>query len=399
MNLNTRSPKTGRIKVALLVAALCIIVPILLYTHHLVGELQRKQRETAALYARSLEYIANADPSSGADYTFIFTEIIGAIDFPVILSNGADTEISTTRNITLDSTFSPAKQQTVLFEMMHAMDAENHPILVTYQDTLVLQKVHYGESPLITRLRWLPFIELAIAALFILVGYIGFSYIKRSEQSNIWVGMARETAHQLGTPLSSMMGWIELLKHQGEGSPKILETVSEFEHDARRLTKVAERFSKIGSKPDLKEEDIAELIRRTVKYFEKRLPHMGKTVDITIAAGEGLTARVNSELFEWVLENLVKNALDAMEEGKGSIRFAMSKDGGRTVIDVTDTGKGIDPRYHKDIFRPGFSTKKRGWGLGLSLSKRIVETYHNGKLSVLKSAPGAGTTFRIILRS
>ena len=175
--------------------------------------------------------------------------------------------------------------------------------------------------------------------------------------------------------------------------------MGEFEHDARRLTKVAERFSKIGSKPDLKEEDIAELIRRTVKYFEKRLPHMGKTVDISIAAGEGLSAPVNSELFEWVLENLVKNALDAMEDGKGSIRFAMTKEGGKMVIDVTDTGKGIDPRYHKDIFRPGFSTKKRGWGLGLSLSKRIVETYHKGKLSVLKSAPGSGTTFRIILRA
>ncbi len=399
MKLNTRSPKTGRIKIALFIAAVCIVIPILFYTHNLVTKLQKKQRETAGLYARSLEYIANSNPSGGTDYTFIFDEIIGAIDFPVILTDGDDSEISTTKNITLDSTFSDAKRKTILFEMITLMDKENKPILVTYQDSLILQKVHYGESPLIKQLRWLPFIELSIGTLFILVGYIGFSYIKRNEQSNIWVGMARETAHQLGTPLTSMMGWIELLKHQSEASPTILETVSEFEHDARRLTKVADRFSKIGSKPDLKEENVAELIQHSIRYFERRIPQMGKKVDISITAGNGCIALVNSELFEWVIENLIKNALDAMEDGKGSIAFSLAKEGKRTVIDVTDTGKGIDATYHKDIFRPGFSTKRRGWGLGLSLSKRIIETYHQGKLSVLRSAIGEGTTFRIVLKS
>ena len=396
--LNTRSPKSSRIKVALLIAATCIAIPILLYTHNLVNGLQKKQRDTAALYARSLEYLANSTITPGTDYTFIFDEIIGAIDFPVILTNGANTEINTTRNVQLDSTFSSEKQKTLLLEMVKEMDKEYNPIVVTYQDSLVLSKVHYGESPLIMRLRWLPYIELAIAALFILVGYIGFSYIKRSEQSNIWVGMARETAHQLGTPLTSMMGWIELLKHQSEGNPKISETVTEFEHDARRLTKVAERFSKIGSKPDLKEENLVELINRSIVYFQKRIPQMGKKVDISINANPTLTANVNSELFEWVIENLVKNALDAMEDGKGSILFSLSKEKKKIVIDIIDTGKGIDPSYQKDIFRPGFSTKKRGWGLGLSLCKRIIETYHNGKLSVLKSGIGEGTTFRIILK-
>jgi two-component sensor histidine kinase len=396
--LNTRSPKSSRIKIALLVAAICIAIPILLYTHNLVTELQKKQRETAALYARSLEYIANSTPTAGTDYTFIFDEIIGAIDFPVILTNGTDTEINTTKNISLDSTFSDEKKKTLLFEMVKDMDHENKPILVTYQDSLVLSKVHYGESPLISRLRWLPVIEFVIAALFILVGYIGFSYIKRSEQSNIWVGMARETAHQLGTPLTSMMGWIELLKHQSETHPKILETVTEFENDARRLTKVAERFSKIGSKPDLKEENLVEVINRSINYFQKRIPQMGKKVDLSINSETILNAKINGELFEWVIENLVKNALDAMEEGKGSIVFSLSKDGKKTLIDIKDTGKGIDPSYQKDIFRPGFSTKKRGWGLGLSLCKRIIETYHHGKLSILKSAVGEGTTFRIVLK-
>ncbi len=396
--LNTRSPKSSRIKIALLVAAVCIAIPILLYTHNLVSELQKKERETAALYARSLEYIANSTPTAGTDYTFVFDEIIGSIDFPVILTNGTDTEINTTKNIQIDSTFSVEKKKTLLFEMVKTMDHDNKPILVTYQDSLVLSKLHYGESPLIGRLRWLPVIELSIAALFILVGYIGFSYIKRSEQSNIWVGMARETAHQLGTPLTSMMGWIELLKHQSETHPKILETVTEFENDARRLTKVAERFSKIGSKPDLKEENLVEVINRSIAYFQKRIPQMGKKVDITINSGAVHTAMVNSELFEWVIENLVKNALDAMEDGKGSIAFSLSNDGKKTLIDVKDTGKGIDSSYQKDIFRPGFSTKKRGWGLGLSLCKRIIETYHNGKLTILKSAVGEGTTFRIVLK-
>ncbi|MDP1675808.1 MAG: HAMP domain-containing sensor histidine kinase [Bacteroidota bacterium] len=398
-NLNTRSPQSSRIKFALLVAAVCIAIPILLYTHNLVTELQKKQRDTAALYARSLEYLANSTTTPGTDYTFIFDEIIGAIDFPVILTNGTNTEINTTKNIWLDSTFSEEKRTTILFEMMKTMDQENKPISVTYQDSLVLSKVHYGESPLIGRLRWLPVIELSIAALFILVGYIGFSYIKRNEQSNIWVGMARETAHQLGTPLTSMMGWIELLKHQSETYPTLLETVSEFENDARRLTKVAERFSKIGSKPDLKEENLAELINRSIAYFQKRIPQMGKKVDISVNSDAVYLAKVNSELFEWVIENLVKNALDAMEDGKGSIVFSLSTEGKKTFIDVKDTGKGIDSSYQKDIFRPGFSTKKRGWGLGLSLCKRIIETYHNGKLSVLKSTVGEGTTFRIVLKS
>lgn len=397
MKLNTRSPKTGQIKIALLVAAVCIVIPILLYTHSLVTQLQENQREVASLYARSIEYVANSPTVGSTDYTFTF-EIISSIDFPIILTDETNKEIHTTKNIFIDSTLSKEQRQEILFSMMHAMDADNAPIRVAFQDSIVLNYVHYGESPLVVQLRWLPFVEIAIAGLFILVGYIGFSYIKRSEQSNIWVGMARETAHQLGTPLTSMMGWIELLKHQADDNKKILDTVSEFEHDARRLTKVAERFSKIGSKPDLKEEHLDDVLKRVIQYFEKRIPQMGKKVDITINSEHAITAHINAELFEWVIENLIKNALDAMEDGKGSITFFVSKEGNKTVIDVKDTGKGIDPSYHKDIFRPGFSTKKRGWGLGLSLSKRIIEIYHKGKLTVHRSAVGEGTTFRIVLK-
>jgi len=397
MKLNTRSPKSGRIKIALFVAAVAIVIPILLYTHNLVEQLQARQRETASLYARSLEYIANSS-IAGTDYTFIFDEIIGSIDFPIILTDSSDKEIITTKNILADSTLAYDERTKSLFSMIKEMDEENNPIRVTFQDSLILNYVHYGESPLIKKLRWLPFIEITIGALFIIVGYIGFSYIKRSEQSNIWVGMARETAHQLGTPLTSMMGWIELLKHHAEDNPKILETVSEFDNDARRLVKVAERFSKIGSKPDIKEENLVDILLRVAQYFEKRIPQMGKKVDISINTYEPIYARVNSELFEWVIENLIKNALDAIEDGKGAITFSLFKEGNKTTIDVKDTGKGIDSSFHKDIFRPGFSTKKRGWGLGLSLCKRIIESYHKGKLTVKESRVGEGATFRIVLK-
>ena len=397
MNLSTRSPKSGNIKTALLVAAFVIIIPILLYTHNLVDRLQKKEREVAALYAKSVEYLANS-PYSGGEYNFIFDELIRAIDFPIIESDANDVEIKASRNIEIDTTLPKSERDAYVRSLIADMDKLNRPIIVSYQDTVILSRVHYGESLLITRLRWLPYIEIVIGALFIFVGYIGFSYIKRSEQSNIWVGMARETAHQLGTPLSSMMGWVEIMKLRPEVDAKVTETIAEMENDLLRLNKIADRFSKIGSRPDLREEELSEVVKGVIVYFQKRIPQMGKRVDIIIEPAEPVRAKINRELFEWVLENLVKNGLDAMEEGKGKISFRISRLNGAPVIDVTDTGKGIDAAYRKDIFRPGFSTKKRGWGLGLSLSKRIVETYHKGKLSVKESKLGVGTTFRIKLR-
>jgi signal transduction histidine kinase len=397
MNLSTRSPRSGNIKAALLVAAFVIIIPILLYTHNLVDRLQKKEREVAALYAKSVEYLANS-PYSGGEYNFIFDELIRAIDFPIIESDANDVEIKASRNIEIDTTLPKSERDAYVRSLIADMDKLNRPIIVSYQDTVILSRVHYGESLLITRLRWLPYIEIVIGALFIFVGYIGFSYIKRSEQSNIWVGMARETAHQLGTPLSSMMGWVEIMKLRPEVDAKVTETIAEMENDLLRLNKIADRFSKIGSRPDLREEELSEVVKGVIVYFQKRIPQMGKRVDIIVEPAEPVRAKINRDLFEWVLENLVKNGLDAMEDGKGKISFRISRLNGAPVIDVTDTGKGIDAAYRKDIFRPGFSTKKRGWGLGLSLSKRIVETYHKGRLSVKESKLGVGTTFRIKLR-
>jgi len=397
MKLNTRGPKSANIKTALLLAAFVIIIPMLFYTHNLVDRLQKNEREVASMYAKSLEYLANS-PYSGTDYSFIFDELIRSIDFPIIESDSTNMEIKASRNVDLDTAISKSDRDAYLRTLIPGMDEINHPIVVSYQDTIVLSNVHYGESPLVTRLRWLPYIEIAIGALFIFIGYTGFSYIKRSEQSNIWVGMARETAHQLGTPLSSLMGWIEILKLQEPQTPKLAETIAEMENDLLRLSKIADRFSKIGSKPDLREENLSEIVKGVISYFQKRIPQMGKRVDIVLETEEAVHAKINRELFEWVVENLIKNGLDAMEEGKGEIAIRLQKSGAGAIIDVSDTGKGIDAAYRKDIFRPGFSTKKRGWGLGLSLSKRIVETYHKGKLSVKESKLGVGTTFRIRLK-
>lgn len=397
-----RGPTSAHIKIGLLIAAGLIVVGTLWYTQAVVEQLLRKEREVADLYAKSLEYIANS-PTEQTDYSFIFDEVLAAIDFPLILSDAHHNPLkpfaSNIRNIEIDTTLPADEQEKFLRHLIETLDQKHTPIKVVVQDSIILQVVHYGESTLITRLRWLPYVELTIAAMFILIAYVGFSYIKRSEQSNIWVGMAKETAHQLGTPLSSIMGWVELLRMQTRDPQKLLDTLSELDNDLSRLQKIVNRFSKIGSKPSLKEEDLQEVISGVIRYFERRLPQMNKNITLTLQNAVPCKAHINRELFEWVLENLVKNALDAMENGAGTITFSLATQGRYVIIDVSDTGKGIDMKYRRDIFRPGYSTKARGWGLGLSLSKRIIETYHRGKLILKESKLGKGTTFRIKLKS
>jgi hypothetical protein len=283
----------------------------------------------------------------------------------------------------------------------------NEPIAVKYileQDTLILSYVHYGQSGLVTELKLLPYIEFLIAGLFLLLGYVGFSYIKRNEQSSIWVGLSRETAHQLGTPLSSLMGWAEMLKNVKPGSEELAEVTHEIDNDLEKLNKIAGRFSKIGSQPLLKSENLKEAITHVVNYIEKRIPTLTtidgrpvKKVKINIEGEDDICANINTDLFEWVIENLLKNSLDAMDKPTGEINIKIYTVGHEAFIDVTDSGKGVDTKHKKDIFRPGYSTKMRGWGLGLSLSKRIIEDYHKGKFYLLDSVVGKGATFRIKL--
>jgi len=388
-----RGARTNTFKILLLIVASGLVVGMLLYSQQIVKQLLERERDIVDLYARSLEFVAN-DKTGEGDFSFSF-EVIRTIDFPIIQTDPDNNPIYFKNIDTLGLT--PEEKSSLLRSTVAEMAAQNRPIRIALNDTLVLNYVYYGESEMIRQLRWLPVIEISLAGIFIFIAYIGFSYIKRSEQSNIWVGMAKETAHQLGTPLSSIMGWLELVKTDAGENPKLIETIGEMQNDVDRLNKVTARFSKIGSKPDLKEENLSDVIEGVIDYIGRRLPRSGKRVELINETPGAFHAMINRELFEWVIENLMKNALDAIEGPTGRISFAIARLGHKTTIDVTDTGKGIDPKFHKEVFRPGYSTKKRGWGLGLSLSKRIIEDYHKGKLHVKQSALGAGTTFRIRL--
>jgi nitrogen-specific signal transduction histidine kinase len=397
-------PASINIKVLLLIAALMIAVGTLYYTQNLVEKLQLKEREIVQLYANGIEYVANSTVAD-ADITFLFDNIIKPIDFPliltdannkVILSNEAD--LKNIRNVNYDTTLSAAELEIFFNNTVKEMDELHSPINVTYEDTIILTKIHYGDSELISQLKYYPYLQIVIAGLFIILGYIGFSTIKRSEQSNIWVGMAKETAHQFGTPISSLMGWLEMLKMNFRDPDKVLDIAGEIENDVEKLNKITYRFSKIGATPEIKPEVVFEEVKKVTDYFQRRLPQTGKGVELTVEGEDHVCAELNSELFEWVIENLVKNALDAIDHKEGKINITVKELRKTVEVEVSDNGKGIEIKRRKDVFRPGYSTKKRGWGLGLSLSKRIIEGYHDGKIFVKTSIPGEGTTFKIILK-
>ncbi len=396
-----KSPISINIKLALFIVAIIIAIGTLWYTNSIVKKLQEREKQIVTLYAKGLEYVANSDDPA-IDYTFIFENIIQPIDFPLILTNEKNefdplskTEI---RNIKIDSTWDVERARKYLLKELAKMDEVHEPINVVYQDSIILSRIHYGDSALVEQLKIYPYIQLVIAALFVLTAYFGFNYVKKSEQGKIWVGLSKETAHQLGTPLSSMLGWIELLKLNYKESDKVLDTLNELENDVARLQKVTDRFSKIGSVSELKTENVNTVISKVISYFERRVPQTGKIIEFKFSPSKNYYAKFNPDLFEWVIENLTKNALDAIESNKGAITYQISSNKNNILIDVIDTGKGIDMKLRKEIFRPGYSTKRRGWGLGLSLSKRIIEEYHKGKIFVKSSLSGQGTQIRIILR-
>lgn len=270
------------------------------------------------------------------------------------------------------------------------------------------QYIHYGNTDLVDRISLASFVQVGVLLLFLLVGYVGYRNIKRSEQRSIWVGMAKETAHQLGTPLSSLAGWLELIRHEVAAVPEVdrdgrLEHIDqmagEMQQDMRHLDQIASRFSQIGSVPELQAEDVAAVLEETIDYFRNRAPQFGRH-EISVERRDELPPiPINAELISWAFENLFKNAIDAMDHQTGHmhIRLGLLPEGRAVQITFQDDGRGIEPENIKRIFEPGFSTKKRGWGLGLAFVKRIFEEYHRGKISVVQSAPGAGTTFEIIL--
>jgi len=386
---------SGRFKGFLFVTAIAFILALLFYTQKLVNGLRTESRGILLFYAQFYERAAT-DTDDGA-LNFIFDEIIKRTDFPIILAD-AEGEPTSWKGLDIPSEDNSENAKSKVRSMMTTMKKEMEPIPLKYND-IVLGYLYYGDSKLIRQLQLLPYVEIGLAALFLLVAIFGFNSIRRSEQQFIWVGMAKETAHQLGTPISSLLGWVELLRTHHENSERD-GTLAEMQRDLERLSKVASRFSQIGSRAALKEQELLPIIDEVVHYFQRRLPQMGKGVRIEVAATVTPSLAMNRDLFEWVLENLIKNALDAIEKPLGLINIEVQPSPMKryqAIIDVRDNGRGIEPAVRKQIFKPGFSTKKRGWGLGLSLSRRIVEDYHRGRLLLKDTKPGEGTTMRILL--
>lgn len=319
--------------------------------------------------------------------SFISETVMNTAGVPVIYTDSTRTEVLEHSNIEESIINDPEQLQA----RIASMAAANLPIQVTLAGR-GRNYIFYDESRVITQLRYFPYVQFGIIGLFLLVSYALFSLFRNAEQNQVWVGMAKETAHQLGTPLSSLLAWMELLHDNGTDP----STVIEMRKDVERLEVITERFSKIGSTPDLVPEHIDQALRSTVQYLRPRLPSRVK-IEVLPPIDPDLSVPLNRALFSWVLENLIRNAVDAME-GQGSIIIATEHEGNMVHVDVTDTGKGIPASQMKTVFQPGFTTKKRGWGLGLSLTKRIIETYHKGRIFVKRSAVGKGTTFRISLK-
>ncbi len=366
-----------------------------LYTNSVVEELKQREEFYISLYAKTLEYTINSESENLA---FIYQEIVtpnNSIPMVVVNYEGLPTMY---RNISLDSTkLDEAGIQNILNKELKVMEQEYEPIVISSAISDLVEDtyyIYYRNSDLIYRLRYYPYVQLSVIAAFIFFGYVAFSYSRRSEQNQVWAGLAKETAHQLGTPLSSLMAWLEIMKEDEDLKGK--EVIKELEKDVDKLEMITARFSSIGSVPVLTDQNVSKLIRTTLAYLEKRVSK--KVIIFFNCKDDLLTAEINQPLFDWVIENLCKNAIDAMG-GEGKLTI-MLKEGkyGDALIDISDTGKGIASGKLKEVFQPGFTTKKRGWGLGLTLAKRIIEHYHNGKIFVKESVADKGTTFRIILK-
>ncbi len=369
----------------LALVAIVIVSATIFYSQYLARKIAKDERHKVELWVAASKAILN---NPGMDLTLPNLIRNGQQSIPIIETNEQD---SIMEFINLDTALA-SRDPNYLYNQLKKFKAQDSPLEVEFsKKPYIANRYYYGHTSLLDEVRYYPLVQLFIVALFIFFILYTITIRNKATQNQLWAGMAKETAHQLGTPVSSLEGWVEMLK-ESTLDPR---TVQEIQKDVNRLKLVSDRFGKIGSQPNLEERDLVAQIRSMMEYIRKRAT--GK-VSFTLQPDEGeIPARISGPLFDWVIENLLKNALDAME-GKGSITINIQNLEKEILIDVADTGKGIAARNLQQVFKPGFTTKKRGWGLGLSLSKRIIEQYHKGSLFVRQSDLGKGTTFRIVLK-
>lgn len=373
-----------QVKILLVVMAVVIAVASLLISHMLVQDLLDEERSKMQVWADAMHAINEAGPDE--DLSLALSVISSNSTIPVVVMNSSG-EVNDYSNIDI------SQEDTLAFlaDFGRRMQRADNFVRIAYGDSTDYELVCYDESIMLKRLSAWPYVQLGIVLIFVVVAIFALLSSKRAEQNKVWVGLSKETAHQLGTPISSLMAWTEMLKETYPDD----EMIPEMSQDVKRLERIAERFSKIGSLPEPVESSMNEVLEHVISYMERRTSN--KVQILRHFPDHEVIVRMNASLFEWVIENLCKNAVDAME-GSGTITLTLMDEGKLAVIEVQDTGKGIKKKDVKSVFTPGFTTKKRGWGLGLSLARRIVEEYHKGRIFVKQSEVGKGTTFRIEMR-
>lgn len=380
----------GNIKGFIFLVGVFLVIGLFSYTGFLSRELREDNREVVKLYAEIIAGAVNDDSNSNID--FIFENIIKKVKFPIIQS---DMEKNPQLWTNLPKEVNTYEER---ISFIKSMDVINEPIPLIYFDQesepITFGFLHYGDSSLIQKIKIWTYVEIISIGLFICIGFVGFSYIRHSEKQNIWIGLSRETAHQLGTPVSALLGWLDYLKHEKTDLEKILP---EIESDIERLQQVNRRFSKMGSKPEVEYFNLSKRISSTLEYLEKRMPSLGGKVILVNKIDPDVKIKANGTLISWAVENLIRNGIDAINKENGKIEVALKQDVNYVKIHITDNGCGIPKKDWKNIFRPGFTTKNSGWGLGLSLCERIINDVHGGKVSVLASSVSEGTTFEIAI--
>ena len=380
----------GNIKGFIFLVGVFLVIGLFSYTGFLSRELREDNREVVKLYAEIIAGAVNDDSNSNID--FIFENIIKKVKFPIIQSDMEKTPQLWTNLPKEVNTY----EERISF--IKSMDVINEPIALVYynenSEPIKFGYLHYGDSSLIQKIKIWTYVEIISIGLFICIGFFGFSYIRHSEKQNIWIGLSRETAHQLGTPVSALLGWLDYLKNERTDLEKILP---EIESDIERLQQVNRRFSKMGSRPELEYFNLSKRISSTLDYLGKRMPSLGGKVILMNKIDPDVKIKANGTLISWAVENLIRNGIDSIDKENGKIEVTLKQDVHHIKIHITDNGCGIPKKDWKNIFRPGFTTKNSGWGLGLSLCERIINDVHGGKVSVLASKIHEGTTFEIAI--